>query len=282
MSHPTDESVSVSDDRLLVRPYVAAAGRPSPSTGPGRPRTDPTADPTADARPGNESASGRRTAWHGQDPPAAGPHAPEPPAHVVPTPAPVPAPLGRERASRVPLVVLVLLGLAAAGGLVYLTAGPDPEPPRVAPPSGLSVPVLPARSPDAGTDGAGPAPSAPLPASPAPRSASASASEADGRGAEKPSSSPGREGAPTATSSPSRPPAVTPGNGASGTLRPGDRGPEVRALQERLLGQGFTYVSTTGVYDGQTRRGVAQLQSDRSITGDPKGVYGPATRAAFG
>ncbi|EDX25811.1 peptidoglycan-binding protein [Streptomyces sp. CJ_13] len=56
----------------------------------------------------------------------------------------------------------------------------------------------------------------------------------------------------------------------------------MRALQERLHGQGFTYVVVNGVYDGRTRRGVAQLQSDRGISGDPQGVYGPATRAAFG
>ncbi|GGZ72244.1 hypothetical protein GCM10010371_35080 [Streptomyces subrutilus] len=68
----------------------------------------------------------------------------------------------------------------------------------------------------------------------------------------------------------------------AGTLRPGDGGAEVRALQERLQGQGFTYVSVTGLYDDRTRRGAARLQSDRGITGDPEGVYGPATRAAFG
>ncbi|RSS79153.1 peptidoglycan-binding protein, partial [Streptomyces sp. WAC06614] len=82
--------------------------------------------------------------------------------------------------------------------------------------------------------------------------------------------------APTGTPAPAPPPA------ADGTLRPGDRGPEVRALQQRLFGQGFTYVSVTGVYDDRTRRGVAQLQRDRSLTGDPEGVYGPATRRAFG
>ncbi|MEU3061468.1 peptidoglycan-binding domain-containing protein [Streptomyces subrutilus] len=65
-------------------------------------------------------------------------------------------------------------------------------------------------------------------------------------------------------------------------MRPGDGGAEVRALQERLHGQGFTYVSVTGVYDDRTRRGMAQFQSDRGVTGDPGGVYGPATRAAFG
>ncbi|MFD5890336.1 peptidoglycan-binding protein [Streptomyces sp. NPDC060334] len=160
---------------------------------------------------------------------------------------------------------------------MYLTAGPEPESPRVAPPSGLSVPGLPARGPDAGPDVDGAEPSA----RPGVPSSSASVSSAAGRGAEGPSTSPGRGSTPTATPSPSRPPAVTPGDDASATLRPGDRGPEVRALQERLRGQGFTYVSRTGVYDEQTRRGVVQLQSDRSITGDPRGVYGPATRAAF-
>ncbi|MGW2988906.1 peptidoglycan-binding domain-containing protein, partial [Streptomyces goshikiensis] len=103
---------------------------------------------------------------------------------------------------------------------------------------------------------------------------------------------PPRPGPPPAVPTPPTPPAPgtapagTPSAGITaaggGTLRPGDRGSEVRALQERLHGQGFTYVVVNGVYDGRTRRGVAQLQSDRGISGDPQGVYGPATRAAFG
>ncbi|MFD9153504.1 peptidoglycan-binding protein, partial [Streptomyces goshikiensis] len=93
--------------------------------------------------------------------------------------------------------------------------------------------------------------------------------------------------APTANApAPGSASAGTPATGTAaatgGTLRPGDRGPEVRALQERLHGQGFTYVKVNGVYDGRTRRGVAQLQSDRGISGDPQGVYGPATQEAFG
>ncbi|MBT2458846.1 peptidoglycan-binding protein, partial [Streptomyces sp. ISL-86] len=102
--------------------------------------------------------------------------------------------------------------------------------------------------------------------------ASVSASPSPG-----PSASRGGRSAPPPSASVS-----TPAAGAYVTLRPGDRGPEVRTLQERLYAQGFTYVSVTGVYDGQTRRGVAQLQRDRDITGDPQGVYGPATQAAFG
>ncbi|CAL9364691.1 hypothetical protein SUDANB120_00737 [Streptomyces sp. enrichment culture] len=73
-----------------------------------------------------------------------------------------------------------------------------------------------------------------------------------------------------------------PQTGDGGTLRMGDRGSEVTALQEALYAQGFTYVKVSGVYDGQTKRGVAQLQRDRDIKGDPSGVYGPATRAEFG
>jgi peptidoglycan hydrolase-like protein with peptidoglycan-binding domain len=55
----------------------------------------------------------------------------------------------------------------------------------------------------------------------------------------------------------------------------------VTALQQLLFDQGFTYVSTTGVYDGATVRGVTQLQQNRGVTGDPVGVYGPRTRAAL-
>ncbi|MFE7100225.1 peptidoglycan-binding domain-containing protein, partial [Streptomyces erythrochromogenes] len=156
-----------------------------------------------------------------------------------------------------------LLALAAAGALVLLLTGPDPEPPRADPPADLSLPALPARSPDAGTQSPGPGPSA--------RSAEASATAT---------------GAPVTTSPGTKPPSTSSASAARPssayvTLRMGDSGPEVRALQEMLHGQGFTYVSVTGVYDGQTKRGVGQLQRDRSIKGDPQGVYGPNTQAAM-
>ncbi|MFE3553412.1 peptidoglycan-binding protein [Streptomyces sp. NPDC059193] len=84
---------------------------------------------------------------------------------------------------------------------------------------------------------------------------------------------------PPAPPVPPVPPSPTP---SDGTLRPGDRGNEVRTLQQRLYGQGFTFVPVDGVYGEQTRLGVAKLQSDRGLTGDPSGIYGPHTRAAFG
>ncbi|WP_432037440.1 peptidoglycan-binding domain-containing protein [Streptomyces cucumeris] len=64
------------------------------------------------------------------------------------------------------------------------------------------------------------------------------------------------------------------------SLRRGDVGPDVHRLQQFLFGQGFTYVSASGVFDEATVRGVAQYQRNRGITGDPSGVFGPATSAS--
>ncbi|MEV6579834.1 peptidoglycan-binding domain-containing protein [Streptomyces sp. NPDC051582] len=249
MSHHPDESAGAPDGRLFVRPYVAApSGRPSRSATPAWPHSGPV--------PVSLRA-----------PEARGDEAPGPTASgTVP-----------ERAGRVPLVALALLALAAAGGLVFLLSGPDPEPRRAVEPPELSVPVLPARSPGAGSD-AEPAPEGSVGASAPPASASGSASASASASAGSAGPAAGR--APK-TAAPSGPSGAA-SSGASGTLRMGDSGPEVRALQERLYGQGFTYVQVTGEYDSQTKRGVAQLQRDRDVKGDQPGVYGPATRAAFG
>ncbi|GHB53235.1 hypothetical protein GCM10010347_24050 [Streptomyces cirratus] len=223
------------DDGLLVRPYVAAPGRPSCATD--------------------------------------GPTWPEGTARPVPPPAPAaagsPVPDRRGRGARV-AAVLGLLALTGAGALVFLLSGPDPEPARAEAPPGLSVPVLPARSPDAETGSSPAVPDRPKTSAPAPATATPSG----------PVSSPGARPGSTPRGGP--PGTTAPPAEDSGTLRQGDKGPEVRVLQQRLYAQGFTYVAVTGVYDGRTRRGVAQLQSDRDIKGDPPGVYGPATRAAFG
>ncbi|WP_053692784.1 peptidoglycan-binding domain-containing protein [Streptomyces sp. WM6372] len=249
MSHHSDESAGVPEDRLFVRPYVAPSGRPPRATTPAWPHTGPV--PVSFRAPEPRSDDGPEPA-SGAEPAATGP--------------------GRERGSRGPLVALALLALAAAGGLAFLPSGPDPEPRRAVKPPELSVPVLPARSPGAGAD-AGPPPEGSVRAS-----APSSAASASAPGPGPVGSSAGQTPKPAPPGAPSGPP--TPA--ASGTLRMGDRGPEVRALQERLHGQGFTYVSVTGEYDSQTKRGVAQLQRDRDIKGDQPGVYGPATRAAFG
>ncbi|GHE37215.1 hypothetical protein CP980_30130 [Streptomyces vinaceus] len=246
MSQHFDESADAPDDRLFVRPYVAPSGRPARSATPAWPHTGPV--PVSFRAPG--------TRGEGDSGPESAPGA---------RPAPHTAP---ERGSRVPLPALALLALAAGAGLVFLLSGPDPEPRRAVKPPQLSVPVLPARSPGADAD-AEPSSEGSVRA-PAP-TGSGPTSEPGGPSAGRPPKS-----------APPSGPSAAPSPGASGTLRPGDRGPEVRALQERLYGQGFTYVAVTGEYDSRTERGVAQLQRDRDIKGDRPGVYGPATRAAFG
>ncbi|SEO96063.1 Putative peptidoglycan binding domain-containing protein [Actinacidiphila rubida] len=97
--------------------------------------------------------------------------------------------------------------------------------------------------------------------------------------APQPASRPASTAATPVDTAPARPSA--PGTTVPRTLRPGDSGPDVTRLQQLLFAQGFTYVSQTGVYDGPTERGVAQAQQDRGLTCDPRGVYGPCTRAAL-
>ncbi|MER5482077.1 peptidoglycan-binding domain-containing protein [Streptomyces sp. NPDC002812] len=245
------------DDRLLVRPYVAPSGPPHGSSAPAWPEeSGRILVPTRFGASAEAPAPAERTA----------------PSAASSAASASSAPAADRQGSRLPLVGLALLALGAAGALAFLLRGPDREPPRAVVPPNLSVPVLPARSPGAGEETAPAGESLSPPASVAP---SATAPPATGRPSSGPSPSTSRDTKPTGPTGP-RP---TPGGG---TLGPGDRGAEVRALQERLHAQGFTYVSLTGVYDEQTRRGVTQLQQNRSIKGDPLGVYGPATRAAFG
>ncbi|MCX4631574.1 peptidoglycan-binding domain-containing protein [Streptomyces sp. NBC_01443] len=244
MSHHPDESASVPDDRRLVGPYVASSQRPYRATTPAWPHTGPV--PVSFRAPDGrlEDDPQRPAGATGAADARAG---------------------RRDRGGPLLPAVLALLALGAAGGLVFLLSGPDPRPERAVAPPELSVPMLPARSSGAGDE---PSPEGSVRASASSAAASASAGPSASR---TPKSTP--------------PPSASAGQqptGASGTLRMGDRGPEVSALQERLRGQGFTYVDVTGVYDSQTKRGVAQLQRDRDIKGDQPGVYGPATRAAFG
>ncbi|MFJ7205808.1 peptidoglycan-binding protein [Streptomyces sp. NPDC098789] len=143
-----------------------------------------------------------------------------------------------------------------------------------------------AHSPGSAASSAAGSPSTGPGGSPAPQGGSAAADRAgsatpqgagsDG-GGRSPDGDPGSH-----TPGPPVPPVPPSPAPSDGTLRPGDRGAEVRSLQQRLYGQGFTFVPVDGVYGEQTRLGVAKLQSDRGLTGDPSGIYGPHTRAAFG
>ncbi|MFD6888581.1 peptidoglycan-binding protein [Streptomyces sp. NPDC059957] len=248
------------DERLLVRPYVAPSGPLPGSSGPAWPEESGRITvPTRFGPPAEVPGPSRVPAWESG------------PAQQAEPPA---APAGPRRGSRLPLLGLALLALGAAGAIAFLLRGPDREPPRAVTRPDLSVPVLPARSPGADEEPTAAVESARPPASGVP---SATAPTGAGEPTAGPSAGTSREPKPTGPTG-TRP---TPGGGGRGTLSPGDRGAKVRALQERLHAQGFTYVSVTGVYDEQTRRGVMQLQQNRSIEGDPLGIYGPATRAAF-
>ncbi|MEV7524277.1 peptidoglycan-binding protein [Streptomyces sp. NPDC091371] len=251
MSHDPDESGAAPDDRPYAHPYVTPfPGGPARPSTPAWPHTGPASQPFPDPY---------------EDPYAYLDPDPLPAREAVPGRAPAGAPGDghrRERRGADPLTVavLTLVGLAAAGGLVFLLTGSDePEQPRAKAPSGLSVPGLPGRG-AAEEESAGPTARPSTTASPRPSASATSQSPK-----------------PTPSASPSSAKAAPP----AATLRTGDKGPQVRALQELLVAQGFTYVSVSGVYDGQTKRGVTQLQRDRGIQGDPQGVYGPATQAAL-
>ncbi|MFI1187352.1 peptidoglycan-binding protein [Streptomyces californicus] len=104
-------------------------------------------------------------------------------------------------------------------------------------------------------------------------SASASASASSGR---SPSATPGGDTPTKApTADPPPPPATT-----GGMLRPGDRGPQVAELQNRLreVGRWLYSGPSDGHYSDRVAYAVAYYQSYMGVHGDPTGVYGPNTR----
>ncbi|MET8894292.1 peptidoglycan-binding domain-containing protein [Streptomyces albogriseolus] len=87
--------------------------------------------------------------------------------------------------------------------------------------------------------------------------------------------------APPRTAAPAPPRTAAPAE--DGFLREGDSGPEVAALQERLLRVPDVYRdgTTDGRYDATLREAVARFQLWYGIRGDETGVYGDDTRQAL-
>ncbi|MFE7140948.1 peptidoglycan-binding protein [Streptomyces sp. NPDC057644] len=83
-------------------------------------------------------------------------------------------------------------------------------------------------------------------------------------------------GAPTSSVS-----AAPPAEFAGPSLRPGDRGPEVGELQNRLREVWLYSGPSDENYDERVENAVAIYQSYKAIQGDPMGVYGPNTRRAL-
>ncbi|MGW8487319.1 peptidoglycan-binding domain-containing protein [Streptomyces sp. NPDC055886] len=83
-------------------------------------------------------------------------------------------------------------------------------------------------------------------------------------------------GTPTSSAS-----AAPPAEFAGPSLRPGDRGPEVGELQNRLREVWLYSGPPDENYDERVENAVAIYQSYKAIQGDPMGVYGPNTRRAL-
>lgn len=92
------------------------------------------------------------------------------------------------------------------------------------------------------------------------------------------SASPAPEDGGAPTSSPS---AAPPAEFAGPSLRPGDRGPEVGVLQNRLREVWLYSGPSDQSYSERVENAVAIYQSYKAIQGDPVGVYGPNTRRAL-
>ncbi|MFI7329534.1 peptidoglycan-binding protein [Streptomyces rubiginosohelvolus] len=118
-------------------------------------------------------------------------------------------------------------------------------------------------------------------------SPSASASPTKSR---EPSPTASTSASPTASASPtpqdggastSSPSAAPPAGFAGPSLRPGDRGPEVGVLQNRLREVWLYSGPSDQYYSERVENAVAVYQSYKAIQGDPVGVYGPDTRRAL-
>ena len=74
-------------------------------------------------------------------------------------------------------------------------------------------------------------------------------------------------------------PAPAPSPAPNAILKVGDSGPQVKAVQERLLGLGYWLADVDGVYDSNTAHAVTALQKAAGLSRD--GVVGPRTRAVL-
>ncbi|MFJ5223664.1 peptidoglycan-binding protein [Streptomyces sp. NPDC088400] len=213
-------------------------------------------------------------------PPLAAPKAAAGPSAVTDvTPEPPPARRKPLRAVAIGAVVVAVIGTAAfVGGLFEGDDGAARALPKE---THTGAPA-----PDAATRDASatPTPSKKPSSSPTPsatKSASPSPSPSTSSPATPQAPPPARTTPTTApkptTQAPERP--DQPPAGAS--LRLGDSGPEVFALQQRLAEVRLFRGQPDGKYDQRVEGGVRIYQAYRQIGGDPAGVYGPNTRKAL-
>ncbi|MFE0412901.1 peptidoglycan-binding domain-containing protein [Streptomyces tendae] len=184
--------------------------------------------------------------------------------------------------------VVVVIGAAgfASGLFSYDTPSRDgalPDEVRASVPDPSTSEAPPSAGPS--TTAASPTPSASSsPSESASPSAEPSASASPSPSASSASPTPSRSAEPTQSTSPPAEDAAQesedvdrdPGGGP--TLRPGDQGPEVVELQQRLKEKWMYWGDFDGDYDRQVEDAVRQYQWERGIRTDRVGVYGPETR----
>ncbi|HEY8644410.1 MAG TPA: peptidoglycan-binding domain-containing protein, partial [Gaiellaceae bacterium] len=83
----------------------------------------------------------------------------------------------------------------------------------------------------------------------------------------------------TPTTTPTTTPAVTSVPAPTTTLKPGDTGTQVKALQRALAQLGYTVGTVDGDYGTTTKTALEQFQTASNLTAD--GLFGPTTRTAL-
>ncbi|NBE57029.1 peptidoglycan-binding protein, partial [Streptomyces boluensis] len=133
------------------------------------------------------------------------------------------------------------------------------------------------------------APSTPLTTAPSRTGTPSASPEATATPSSSPTATPLRTAPPSRSPSTTAPPPTASATGSIGTprspekpvLTKGDRGAEVRELQNRLA-QLYLYAGPEdGTYGVLVEDAVERYQYARGVDSDPPGVYGPATREAL-
>ncbi|MFJ5552537.1 peptidoglycan-binding protein [Streptomyces sp. NPDC093225] len=178
----------------------------------------------------------------------------------------------------VPLMAGAAVAVLATAALVaFMVPGDEDGDQAVAGarPARTSGADAPTSSADSEVPGASAAPSSADPeASTSPEASDTPSPSASADPTESPSADPSTP-ASTPSPRPTRSKAADPGGP---TLSTGDAGAEVTELQRRLAEWGTYRGPVNGHYTSKLRSAVADFQDSAHVSGDPSGVYGPATR----
>ncbi|MFG2646720.1 peptidoglycan-binding protein [Streptomyces sp. NPDC048436] len=273
------DAAAVEDfDPLRIRPYVTL-----PEPGPASPSVSPVLPPEAVATPRTADVGLFRRGAADGELPGEGPR-PAAPSESYDDAEPYadePEPRRRRTAlyAGIGAVVAVVAGAALAAALL----APDkPQREQALP----DVPTRAVHAPSGSARDPAPTTASPSPSASRPPSPSTSTSTSASRSASA-SPSPTASAERDPTPSPSRSTARATGSvkstapSSGGVLRQGDRGPEVKELQQRLH-QLYLYLGeANGHYNTPVVDAVTRFQWARGTQRDGQGVYGEATRAAL-